>query len=133
MKIDRRFFSGVVVTLLAAVVLSAYPLWKYGSPQAVLAAVAGCMLSVVNAVAGSLTIAYAIDKPSDTFLKAVLGGMGIRLALMLAAFFVLIKVMQLDTLALSVSLLGFYVVFLVLEIVSMQRMIGMRTNSPKTG
>src|SRR5262245_12872691 len=126
MMIDTRFLLRVCLIVGTVGLASAYPLWTYGSPDIVLAVAIGCGLSVLNAVCGSLMITYAFDKPSETFLKAVLGGMGIRVALLLTAFFVMIKLAKLHTIAFSTSLLGFYVIFLVLEIFSMQQSISIR-------
>lgn len=104
----------------AAAALLAYPLARYASTDVMLAVAAGGILSTLNAVLGFFAIEYGFDKSYTTFLKAVVGGMGIRLLLMLGAMLVLILVARMDTAALTVSMLGFYLVYLVLEILWIQ-------------
>lgn len=123
MTIDRRFLRQVFVTLVVICGITAYPLVRFASDDMVVAAVAGALLSTVNVLLGFLTIEYAFDKSYTTFLKAVLGGMGVRMVLMLGALLLLIMVMRLHAVALTISVLGFYLVYLVLEILFLQRRI----------
>ena len=88
---------------------------------AFLAVAAGAALSTVNVLLGYLAIRYSFDRSHTTFLKAVLGGMGLRLLLMLGAFTVMIVVFGVQAMPLTASLFGFYAVFMALEIVYMQR------------
>ncbi len=121
MSIDWVFPRRVALVVLAAVALAAYPLMRLGNREILLAAAAGCALSTVNALAGFLTIEVAFGKSYTSFLKAVLGGMGLRMLFALGALAVLIAVVHLHTVALTVSLLGFYVIYLVLEILYLQK------------
>lgn len=75
-----------------------------------LAIVVGALLSTLNVLAGFLAIEYAMEKSHETFLKAVLGGMGLRMAVMLGLLVLLIKLGGLHTVALVGSTLGFYAV-----------------------
>ena len=129
-RVDRKFIGqalGVVVVVGAA---SAYPLLTFSSRDVVVAAAVGCLLSVLNALAGSLTVEYAFDKSYGTFVKAVLGGMGVRMVVLLGMFYVFIKVFKLHTIALTLSLLGFYIIFLTLEVLCIQRKVEVR--NPRT-
>jgi hypothetical protein len=81
------------------------------------AVVAGAMLSTLNVVAGFLAIEFSFDKSQTTFLKATLGGMGIRVGLMLVVVVALVQLFGFHATALVVSLLSFYMVYLVLEII----------------
>jgi len=118
---DRRLPLQVLLTLIVPGGIVTALLALYGTGQMLIAAGAGALLSTLNVLAGYLTIEYAFEKSYTTFLKAVLGGMGIRLALMLGALLVLILVVRLDAVALTLSVLGFYLVYLVLEILYLQR------------
>ena len=93
------------------------------------AAAAGAALSTLNVLAGFLAIEYAFEKSYTTFLKAVLGGMGVRMVVMLGALLALIVFVRLHAVALTLSLLGFYLVYLILEILFIQRK--MLTNDPQ--
>jgi hypothetical protein len=79
------------------------------------------LLSTVNVLLGFLAIECSFERSYSTFLKAVLGGMGLRMVLMLGAMWVLISMFQMHALALALSMLGFYLVYLVMEILYIQR------------
>ena len=121
MKVDPRFPRQVFVTLIVLGGLSAYPLFRYASRDIMEATIAGALLSTLNALAGFLAIEYSFNKSYTTFLKAVLGGMGIRMAVMLGVMVVLIKLYQFHVVSLVVSMLGLYMVYLVLEILYIQK------------
>jgi hypothetical protein len=126
MKIDARFPRQVALTLCSASALAAYPLSRYGSPEIITAAAVGALLSTVNVLLGFFAIEYAFDKSYTVFLKAVLGGMGLRMLLLLGVMIVLILVFHLHTVALTVSLLGFYLIYLILEILYIQKKVLLR-------
>jgi hypothetical protein len=128
-KIDRRFPLQVLGALAVVVLVSAYPLARYASADEILAASVGALLSTINVMLGFVAIEYSFDKSYTTFLKVVLGGMGARMALMLVALLVLIKVVGLHTVALAVSMLLFYLVFLVLEVLFIQRKVVTKNQS----
>ena len=125
-KLDRKFTGQAVGVVLVVGVVAAYPLLAFGSKEVVVAAAIGCFMSVINAVAGSLTVEYAFNKSYSTFFKVVFGGMGARMMVLLGALYLLIKVFDIHTVALTVSLLGFYMIFLVLELLFIQREVEMR-------
>lgn len=121
MKIDRTFPKQVLAALVVLAIVAAYPLTRYGSADVVLAVVVGAILSTVNVLLGFLAIEYSFGKSYTTFLKAVLGGMGVRMVLMLGALLLLITLFEFHAVALTVSLLGFYTLYLVLEVMFIQR------------
>ncbi len=123
MKVDKRFFVQVFLVLGVAAALAVYPLIRYGSRDVAIAVVLGAVLATANVIAGYLAIEYSIGKSHGTFLKAVLGGMAVRMGTMLALLLVLIEVFHIHAVALSVSLLSCYAVFLVLEIIFVQKKI----------
>jgi hypothetical protein len=129
MKIDARFPRQIGWTLLGACVLAAYPLSRYGSPEVITAAAVGAVLSTVNVLLGYLTIEYAFDKSYTVFLKAVLGGMGLRMLMLLCMLIVLILVFHMHTVALTVSLLGFYLIYLILEVLFIQKKVLLRNQA----
>jgi hypothetical protein len=125
-KVDLRFPRQVGLTLLVICALAAYPLIRYGTPDVILAAALGALLSTVNVLLGFLAIEYAFNKSYTVFLKAVLGGMGVRMLLLLGAMLLLILVFRVHTLALMVSLLGLYAIYLVLEVLFIQKKVLLR-------
>jgi hypothetical protein len=116
------FFGAVGAVLAVAAGAGLYPLMHWGTPEIVWAVTAGAVLSTLNAVAGYLMIDYGFQRSYTTFLKMVIGGMGVRLAILLGSMLVLIMVAHMHTLALTLSLLGFYTIYLGLEVVFIQRL-----------
>ncbi len=121
MTIERRFPAQVGIALLSAAALAAYPLVRYASAEVVAAVLAGAAISTVNVMLGFLTIEYAFEKSYTVFLKAVLGGMGLRLMLMLGALLALILLAGMHPVALTVSVMVLYLIYLILEILFLQR------------
>jgi hypothetical protein len=101
--------------------IAAYPLARYATGATVSAAIAGAAIATINVLAGYAAIEFSIGKPVTVFLRAVLGGMGIRMGVMAAALVVLIRFFTFDALALVASLGICYSVFLVLEILYIQQ------------
>ena len=129
MNLRTNFPAQVAVVLVCALLLLAYPLTVFASVEIRAAVAAGAALSTVNVMLGYMAIRYSFDRSHTTFLKAVLGGMGLRLFFMLGAFIALIVGFGMHPVALTVSLLGFYTVFMVLEIVYIQRRMTVRNRN----
>jgi hypothetical protein len=125
-KVNRGFPRQVVFTLAIVALVAAYPLLRFGTREVILAAVVGAMLSTVNVLAGYVAIEYSIGKSYSTFLRTVLGGMGLRMVAMLGTLVALIKLLGFHAVALTVSLLGFYVIFLALEVIFIQKKVDTR-------
>jgi hypothetical protein len=120
-RIDKRFPLQVLGVLAIVALVAAYPTFRFASAEIVVAMSIGALLSTVNVLLGFLAIEFSFDKSYTTFLKIVLGGMGVRMALLFAVLLVLIKVVELHAVALTVSLLSFYLIFLVLEVLFIQK------------
>lgn len=116
MKRDLRFPGAVVVVLVVAAGVSAYPLVHYASPEVIVAVAAGALLSTVNVLLGFLAIERSFERSYTTFLKYVIGGMGLRMLVMLGGMLLFILLARVQALALVISMLVFYVVYLVMEI-----------------
>ena len=121
MKIDVTFLKWMAWTTAAAVLLAAYPLARFASGDILGAVIAGAAISVCNSLAGFLAVEYAYGRSYTTFLKVVLGGMGIRLACMLGIMLLLILVFHMHAVALTFAILALYLPFLVLEIAYLQK------------
>lgn len=126
MKIDVRFPRRVGLVLLAGTVLLAYPLARLATRETILAVVAGALLSTINVLLGFLAIEYSFEKSYTTFMKAVLGGMVARMTIMLGAMVALILLFHMDAVALTVSMLGFYLIYLVMEVQYVQKKVLVR-------
>jgi F0F1-type ATP synthase assembly protein I len=126
MKRDWSFPKRILITLCVAAAVAVYPLMKYGTPEILIGILAGCAISLLNVIFGYLAMEYAFDKPNKTFMKAVLGGMGIRLLLTLTLILVLIMVYEIHIPGFIGSLLLFYFVFLLFEVLYFNKKISLR-------
>ena len=121
MRVAITFGVGLAIALLV--------LFLLGERELALPVVVGAVLSTANVLAGFLAFEYSLERSYTTMLKAVLGGMGIRLVFMLAMLVLLIKVVGLHAVALVVSLLSYYVVYLVLEVLYIQERVSHKSKS----
>ena len=121
MKIDWSFPKRIFVALVILAALSVYPLKRLGDAGITSAAILGAVLMTVNVLLGYASIEYSYGKSTATFFTYVLGGMGLRMFLMAGVLVVLIRVFGVHVGGLIVSMGIIYVVFLVLEILHIQK------------
>lgn len=81
----------------------------------------GASVAVLNTIAAHALVRWSAGRSTTAFLRAVLGGMIGRMALMLAAFVAGLLALGLPRVPLAVALLAYFVVFLVLELSILQR------------
>ncbi|MGA7159888.1 MAG: hypothetical protein WBZ48_02730 [Bacteroidota bacterium] len=120
-KFDISFPRQIAVVFFVSALLSAYPLFAFASAEVIRACIAGVIISLANVLAGYAAIEYSINKSYTIFLKAVLGGMGVRMVAMLGALLILIMMFHFQAVPLIVSLMGYYILFLILEVFFMQK------------
>ena len=111
-----RFARQVGAVLIAAAILGGYPLYVYWGGEMVRAAAIGCGIGALNALAGGLSAIWSFDRPQPVFLKAVLGGMVIRMLVICVGLVLLIKFTALSVYGLVFSLFASYLLFQILEI-----------------
>ncbi len=85
------------------------------------AAAGGAALAAANALAAYFLVVWSEGRPTTAFLRAVLGGMVGRMALMLAAVLGAVLVLDVPRLPLAASLLAYFVVLLALELTIVHR------------
>lgn len=115
--------------MLAITAAGFWPLSVWGGPGALSAAIAGGVMATVNVLAGYAAIEYSAGKSMNTFMKFVLGGMGVRLFAMAGALFLLTQTFGLDAITLVASLGVFYVAYLALEVLFIQKTLNLRQSS----
>jgi hypothetical protein len=120
------FPKQILIALFSIGCLGAYPLLKYGSADIIRASAMGAFLMTVNVLLGYAAVQYSFDKSTTTFVKYVLGGMGLRLFALAGILVLLIKIFGFDAAALVSSMGIFYVVFLTLEILFIQQKINLK-------
>ena len=111
-----RFARQVGAVLIAAALLGGYPLYVYWGVDMVRAAAVGCGIGALNALAGGLSAIWSFDRPQPVFLKALLGGMVVRMLVICVGLVLLIKFTALSVYGLVFSLFSSYLLFQILEI-----------------
>ena len=111
-----RFAGQVGAVLIAAAILGGYPLYVYWGVEMVRAAAVGFGIGALNALAGGLSAIWSFDRPQPVFLKALLGGMVVRMLVICIGLVLLIKFTALSVYGLVFSLFSSYLLFQILEI-----------------
>ena len=117
----RSFPRQIVATLIVVGGIAAYPLLRWYSREVITAALAGTALATLNVLLGYAALEYSRGKSTQTFFKVVLGGMGIRIILLLVLLELSLLVFAMDTIALIWSLGLFYIIFLIEEVLYIQQ------------
>jgi hypothetical protein len=90
-------------------------------PAALHGMVLGAVLAAVNTLAAYGLVLWGQRRSTNTFMGAVLGGMVGRMGMMLAAVVAGVLVLGLPKVPLAISLLAYFVLFLVFEIAVLQK------------
>lgn len=110
--------SGAVAASLGSLLLAAGGRLE-GAAR--VAAVFGAGLATLNTVTAYALVCWSSKRSPRAFLAAVLGGMVGRMAIMLVAVAAGIKGLGLPALPLTFALLGYFVLFLAVEIAILER------------
>jgi len=81
----------------------------------------GAGLAVANTIVAHALVRWSAGRSTNVFLRAVLGGMVGRMALMLGAVLAGLLALGLPRLPLAFSLLSYFVVFLIMELTILHR------------
>ncbi len=122
----RKMVKTVSAVVIACGFVSALVIWKYGTGDFAGSYLLGALLGVLNGVIGFLTIEKFIDRSAIVFLKGVFLGMGVRLALLLGVFVLLIEVAHVHIVGLVSGLLIFYFTMTILEVIFLNKRIELR-------
>jgi hypothetical protein len=110
--------------ILGAVGASLCAAWPTLSAQARPAVLTGAVLAALNTVCAYFLALWSTGRSNNAFFVAVLGGMLARMTVLLGAVVVGVLVVGLPKVPLTVSLLSYFVVFLVLELAVLSRRTG---------
>jgi hypothetical protein len=115
-------YSILVLGVACATLALAWPLVLRRLDAPARAAVGyGVSVAVLNTIAAHALVCWSAGRSATVFLRAVLGGMVGRMALMLGAVVAGLLVLGLPRLPLAVALLGYFVVFLAMEVAILHR------------
>ena len=95
--------------------------WGEGDPHGFRSVAFGATLAGLNAMAAYAIVLWSRRRRGNAFLAAVLGGMFGRMVLMLAAVAVGLGVLDLRRIPLVVALLSYFVLFLTVELLILNR------------
>ena len=109
------FKKGFLLFLFFAIFLTISSLYGL-SHEAAKAGWFGLGLSMLNFIAGVTILSWGVAKSDKQFYSAFFGGMLVRFATLFIILFILIRVYQVQQLALLISLLITYFSFLSIEI-----------------
>lgn len=112
----NHFCKWMLALTALAWVLLAVPLYTWGHPMIVWAVVVGCLLSAICFGVGFFSVCLCIDQPQQKFMMVFFGGMLARLAFVGIVFFLILWLTPLHVLSFLASLMGFYVIYLILEL-----------------
>jgi len=111
-------YTAVVLGAVGASLCAAWPVLPAGARPAVLT---GALLAALNTICAYFLALWSAGRSNNTFFVAVLGGMLGRMTVLLGAVLVGVLVLGLPKLALTFSLLAYFVAFLVLELAVLSR------------
>ena len=97
-------------------ILLTIPLYIVGKPEMVWAVLIGWGLSALSYVVGFYLVCRSVDAPLNRFMLVFFGGMLARLMVIGVVFLLILLLTQLHVGGFLASLLGFYVLYLILEL-----------------
>ncbi len=118
-----RRYSILVLSVATTTFATAWALVPSEAPVR-MAMAFGAALATLNTLAAHALVSWSERRSTTAFLGVVFGGMLGRLALMSAAVLMGVLVLGLPRLPLVVSLLGYFVIFLILELTVQHRHAG---------
>jgi branched-subunit amino acid ABC-type transport system permease component len=107
--------------VLGAVGASLCAAWPVLDPEVRPAVLAGALLAAANTVCAYFLALWSAGRSNNAFFVAVVGGMAARMAVLLGAVLAGVLVAGLPRVPYAVSLLAYFVVFLVLELAVLSR------------
>ena len=115
------FLGKSLVLLTACIAVSAWLLAYWGDGDSQVAVGAGLAISFGNALIGFALLSWGYKRSYKAFLLSVYGGIIFRFLLIFSLLFVLIGALNFDRVALMLSLVATYFLFMGLEIFQIHR------------
>lgn len=117
---DKKTVSDVLRMLVSVLILGAvvslFPIFKTHDPEVTRSLILAPLVMGVNFAAGMFLIKKGFSASHATFMKIVFGGMGIRLLVLGAIIAAVIAHEKLNFMTFLIAMLGYYIVFMYLEI-----------------
>lgn len=122
-KIDLTLLKQILIVLLVVGGAGTYPLLQYADAEVRQGVIAGVGLSVVNILMGFVVIQFSLNRSYTAFIQIVMGGIAVRLFVMVGLLLFFIGLLKFHSIALVGSLFVMYVVFLTLEVLYIHKKI----------
>lgn len=117
-----KFSTIVVATLgLTSLVVALGVAGREGGGRMLVAAVSGAVLAGLNAVAAYGLVLWSRERSTVVFMRAILGGMTLRMGVMVGVSAIALRLFDLPVTAFLPSLLAHFALFLVLELTAAHR------------
>jgi hypothetical protein len=118
-KSYKYLLIGLVISLVVS--LSLFILYQTGKIEyaTLRASFAGIIIALVNYLIGFYLLKIGLNKPDKLFLTIVMGGMVIRLFLVLISIIISIKLLKISQDSFIFAIFTFYIFFLTLEIINL--------------
>ena len=115
-------FAGILgATLILTLSLCLPAIARASGRPEVAAALCGALVAALNALAAYALVLYSRRRSTLVFMRAILGGMTLRMGAMLLAIVVAVRLFELPQVPLILSLLGHFALFLGLELLAAHR------------
>ncbi|MEI7906972.1 MAG: hypothetical protein WCI84_06395 [Bacteroidota bacterium] len=122
-KFDPTFLKQIFLVIIVTAGLGSYPLLKFATEQVFEGIVAGVVLSVVNVLLGYLVIQFSLNRSYAAFIQIVLGGIVVRLFVMVGLLLICVGLLKFHPVSLVGSLFVMYTVFLTIEVLYIHKKI----------
>lgn len=110
------FLKRLCLVTAIAWLLLALPLYFLGEADILWGTIVGCALPAFCFVVGFYSMCRNLHRPLNKLMIAFFGGMLARMLFIGLAFFLILSLTQLHIVSLVISLFGFYILYLVLEL-----------------
>jgi hypothetical protein len=119
--IKNNFPLQIILSLIITFFVAIYPLTHYFTCEVIISVLFGCAISLISAFTGYGLTLYSFDKSNRVFFKSVIGGLTLRIIFIGLSIFLLIKIFKINMYGLVVSLFFYYFLFLILEIIFLNK------------
>ena len=116
-KAEKFLGKSILVPFVLFLILTVVYLCSVVSEAFFKSVIIGGAISSFNFILGLFAVKIGLKSNQDIFLKAVLGGMMIRLFLVLVLVFISLKFLNINENSFIFSILFFYILFLIIEII----------------
>jgi hypothetical protein len=123
MKVILKFPKQWLYLFAMAFLFTIIPLSQFTSLKFIPSLGAGCILSLMNAFLGHVVIEQGFRLNDRQFLIVSLGGLVIRFFSMIIAVALVLIVARVNVLVFILSLMSFYIVFMTLEVIRINKKI----------